>query len=340
MNNFNIKVQNDKILNVADTLAYILDCMSKNHDIFLFIDESPDLATVMLGEETLVRLLTTLCEKSNYSPNRISIEIENLVQSDCWPNITRCYRSSDVFHGQDIDFNVEKKLKYKTSLFVGGSRWPRLWLGSHLYNKYKNDSLITYWQNLKDMSQPCYLYLDELFKNHMLQGLDYNFIDKVKDFIKALPLHLQPNDREKNNNGGYIDFTEAYKLIPQYNQVFCDVVCETVHNGQTFAFTEKIARCWMTKTPFLVFGARGYLSNLRKLGFMTFESFWEENYDRYDNATRILLLQRQIDHIHHMDYNMLEKIYHSKEMQTILDNNYRVFKSLDREKILRAFDII
>jgi len=48
MDSFNIKVQNDKILNVADTLAHILDCMSKNHDIFLFIDESPDLATVML----------------------------------------------------------------------------------------------------------------------------------------------------------------------------------------------------------------------------------------------------------------------------------------------------
>lgn len=339
MNSFNIKVQNDKVLNVADTMCYILDGMANNKDIFLFIDESPDLGHVMLGEETLIGLLEKLCKTFDHDPVRVSIEIENLVQPACWPNITRCYRSSDVFYGQDIDFNIEKKLKYKTSLFVGGSRWPRLSLGSYLYNKYRNDSLITYWQNLKDTSQPCYLYLDELFKNHMLKGLDYNFIDRVKDFIKALPLHLQANDREKNNNGGYIDFTEAYKLIPQYNQVFCDVVCETVHNGQTFAFTEKIARCWMTKTPFLVFGAKGYLRNLRKLGFRTFESFWEENYDRYDNATRILLLQRQIDHIHHMDYNRLEKIYHSTEMQTILDNNYRVFKNLDREKILKAFDI-
>ena len=339
MDSFNIKVQNEKILNVADTLAYIFDCMTKNHDIFLFIDESPDLATVMLGEQTLITLLKTLCETSNYDPNRISIEIENLVQSDCWPSITKCYHSADVFHGQDIDFTVDKKIKYKTSMFVGGSRWPRLSLGSYLYERYKDDSMISYWQNLKDKNQPCYLYLDDLFKHHMIKGMDHEFFDRVNDFVQALPLHLDPSDREKNNNGGYIDFTEAYDLAPKYNQVFCDIVCETVHNGQTFAFTEKIARCWMTKTPFLVFGPKNYLGNLRKLGFRTFTSFWDESYDTYENVTRIMLMQKQIDQIHHMDHGQIEETYQCSEMQDILGNNYEVFRSLDKKKILKAFDI-
>jgi len=339
MNRFNIKVQNDKILNVSDTMAYVYDCLARNNDIFLFIDESPDLACVSIGEELFVTLLGKLCETSGFDPKRISIEIENLVQSACWPNITRCYRSTDVFFGQDIDFTVDKKIKYKTALFVGGSRWPRLSLASYLYEQHRDHSLITYWQNLRDTNQPCYLHLDELFKQHMVKGVDSKFLARVNNFIQALPLHLEKSDIDKNNNGGYIDYTEAYDLVPHYNKVFCDVVCETVHNGKTFAFTEKIARCWMTKTPFLVFGARDYLINLRKLGFRTFTSFWDESYDRYDNVTRIMLMQRQIDKIHHMDHAQIEEMYQCSEMQDIVDNNYEVFKSLDREKILKVFDI-
>lgn len=339
MNSFNVVVHNDKIQNVSATMSYVFDCIANNRDTFLFIDESPDLAFVLVGEEYFVTLLKKVCDTFNYSPNRIAIEIENLVQSDCWPNITKCYRSVDVLHGQGISFKFDKNIMYKTSMLVGGSRWPRLSIASYMYGNYKTDSLMTYWQNFKDTKQPCYLYLDELFKNHMQKGIDSKFIDQVSKFVEALPIHLKENDKHHNTNTGYINYTEAYDLVPWYNKIFCDVICETVHNGQTFAFTEKSARCWLTKTPFLVFGPRNYLANLRRLGFQTFGTFWNESYDRYDNADRILLIQDQIDHIHQMEYKQLTDLYWSDEMQNILENNLKVFKSLSKDKIKKVFDI-
>lgn len=87
----------------------------------------------------------------------------------------------------------------------------------------------------------------------MINGMGHDFIDQVNDFVKALPLHLDPSDRDKNTNGGFINFTEAYDLLPKYNQVYCDIVCETVHNGQTFAFTEKNCEMLDDKDPILGF---------------------------------------------------------------------------------------
>ena len=96
----------------------------------------------------------------------------------------------------------------------------------------------------------------------------------------------------------------------------------------------------MTKTPFLVFGPKHYLANIRKLGFQTFGSFWNENYDNYDNATRIILIQKQIDRIHQLEYPQLEEMYNSTEMQKVLDNNEKVFRSLSVDQIRKVFNTV
>ena len=337
MNSFKIKVQNDKILNITDTIIQIISCINKDQNVYLFIDESADLEQLYMGEELFLHFLQHLCQRTNFDPKRITIEIENLIQSDCWPNIIRCYRSFDVLGGQMINFSHHKDIKYKTSLFVGGSRWPRLTLASHLYNNHREDSLITYWQNLKDTKQPCNLYIDDVLRNFMPKGISNDLLKELTKFIDALPLHLNKDDHKENNNGGFIHWADAYDLLPHYNHVYCDVVCETVHNGKTFAFTEKIARCWMTKTPFIAFGPKNYLKNLKRIGFRTFDTFWNEDYDRYENATRIILIQRLINKIHGMDYTKIKDIYHSPAMQDILQHNWSLFKNLNRKKILDCF---
>jgi hypothetical protein len=331
---FNIKIHNDTILNDKDTLIYIFQTIINGGNIEFFIDESPALETINLGQTNFLEWLNKICHKFSIPKENIKIKIENLIQRDVWPNIERCYESVDVLYGQDIKFKCEKELRYKTSIFVGGSRWPRLSLASYIHKFHRDSSVITYWQHLKDNSQPAYLYVDELFKQ---VEVDDELIERCLEFTKHLPLHIEETDLLQNKNGGYIDYTQAYNLCGYYNNIFCDVVCETVHNGTTFAFTEKIARCWLTKTPFLVFGPKNYLLNLKRLGFQTFDKFWSERYDGFENRNRIVFLQRQIDYIHSLDIKALEKLYFCAEMQEILENNHKVFMTLDQEKIRKVF---
>lgn len=331
---FNIKIQNDSILNDKDTLLYMFQRLMDGQSIQFFIDESPALENIKLGETTFLEWLIKFCNKFSVPKENIKIKIENLIQRDVWPNIQRCYESVDVFYGQDVKFELKKQIRYKTSIFVGGSRWPRLSLASYIHKFYRESSMITYWQHLTDNSQPAYLYIDELFKQ---VEVDKELIERCLEFIKELPLHIEEKDRVQNNNGGYIDYTQAYDLCKHYNNIFCDVVCETVHNGTTFAFTEKIARCWLTKTPFLVFGPKHYLHNLKRLGFQTFDKFWSERYDEFENRNRIVFMQRQIDYINSLDIKQLESIYFDKQMQNILMNNHRVFMELNQESIEKVF---
>ena len=57
MNSFKIKVQNDKILNITDTIIQIISCINKDQNVYLFIDESPDLEKLYMGEELFLDFL-------------------------------------------------------------------------------------------------------------------------------------------------------------------------------------------------------------------------------------------------------------------------------------------
>ena len=62
-----------------------------------------------------------------------------------------------------------------------------------------------------------------------------------------------------------------------------DIVVETYVSGQSFFPTEKTLRPIIAQTPFIVMGPKGYLANLRRMGFMTFGQWWDESYDNIAN---------------------------------------------------------
>jgi hypothetical protein len=191
--------------------------------------------------------------------------------------------------------------------------------------------LITYHQEFMG-DRPNNLRIDELMME-LTGSNDKNCLDRVNDFSKHLPFLLEESN-DKNN--GFINFDQAYNLMPYYKDIFIDIVCETYHKGETFFPTEKIGRCLASKTPFLVYAGKNYLKNLQQLGFHTFSNFFNEDYDYYEGRLRLFEMSKIINDLARKKLDELKIIYHN--MNEVLEHNYQIYKSLDKKKFLDIFN--
>jgi hypothetical protein len=112
-------------------------------------------------------------------------------------------------------------------------------------------------------------------------------------------------------------------IIQIYDQIFCDLVAETYITGNSFFPTEKTLRPIIAKTPFIVLGPKGFLQNLKKLGFLTFSDWWDEEYDNFSGIERIRMIQNTVNSIMQWDDYKLAQVL--KEMQPTLNNNLNTY---------------
>jgi hypothetical protein len=109
--------------------------------------------------------------------------------------------------------------------------------------------------------------------------------------------------------------------LPAIKNAFLYVSVETVFQYPYPYFTEKTFTPSLNKRPFVVLGAPGILAHLKKIGFKTFDKFWDESYDQIsDPSTRMEKVAGIVRLISDMPIEKLQNLcYH---MQEILDFNY------------------
>ena len=329
-----ISVSTGQIEDLELLLFSLIDLANNSiNSLYLKIEEGSDLLCLRLFNSDIISFLHNFCEKYNIKKSQITIEHSNLVQDkNIWPNYIHYFFSKPMLYGQNVNFKLNKQITKKFGLFVGGSRWHRLWLGSYLYNQCKQDILISYHQNHFNKTQPANLYIDDLLlKLH--DKKDVGCLERISYFCKKLPLHL--DDSVEKNNKGYINYDRAYDIIKYYNNIFVDIVCETWHEGNAFMPTEKIGRCFISKTPFIVYGGKNYLFNLKKLGFLTFGNIFDESYDNHEGIERIFAIKQIIDFLAAKNYKELISI--NQKIDNILEHNLHVYLGLTQEKIKKAF---
>lgn len=122
--------------------------------------------------------------------------------------------------------------------------------------------------------------------NNVINPWNDNDVEEFVDFMKTVPFDTFPKHLQAEAKGNYDSF--KYKLHPNpdhYKEIFIDVSPETFNerNGlyhDTILFSEKIAKPIMAYRPFIVSANAGFYKELHKLGFKTFDHWWDEDFDR------------------------------------------------------------
>ena len=326
-----LKITEDKINNEYEVINAITDTIEGSLEIL--IDEGQDLSVIKLFGKSLVKSLHMLADNLGIDKNTIKIITYNLVQDQSvWPNI-EIQHPVEYFTAADrFEVALEKDIKKHFGLFVGNSRWSRLYLASAVHGLHREKTLMSFWQHHLNNNMPANLHMDDI----MLKDANRVVRDHMTNFIKCLPLHLNPNDIKLNKNTGADvsrgDWETPYEILPYYNSIFMDVVCETWHEGQCFLPNEKTGRPIIARTPFIAYAGKDFLKNLKKLGFKTFNRWWSEDYDNYNGVQRICRILKEIKTISNYSIDQLQLIY--KEMTPVLQHNYETIKSLTSKTML------
>lgn len=194
--------------------------------------------------------------------------------------------------------------------------WHRLALAAKMQQDYKDITLLNVRANPSDPDQYRLFEVNEIFE-YATEYLETFAHEKIK-----WPLQVENIDGYTigNTTQGHTD-----QLAEFYSDFLIDIVAETWTNGRSFYPTEKTIRPMLLKKPFIIMGSKDFLAYLRQLGFWTFEHFWDEHYDGFDNRDRFLAIVKLIDALAKKSKAELFDMYCS--MQYVLEHNYNLLHS-------------
>lgn len=281
----------------------------------------------------LYKILDNITTTFGIDKKRITIKTKNFKEKHQEYNIiiVRMIRHkllhpiSNIFQSQALKGhgkNFNENFKH-FGCFLNRSNWQRLWIAGHLFKHHANKTKMSFLYSLTRDYHLDFLGVDTLFK----KTSDHNLIDQTFNLLHNAPLELDQLTSYPPNA-----LTAMAGLHLHYKNIFVEIVCETFFEGNVFTVTEKLIRPILLKTPFIVQGPPNYLKNVKKLGFKTFDRWWDEIYNDADalpldqeltwSTKKLLSL---IDSLAQMPVNTLKEIY--DDMTPTLEYNFNLWLS-------------
>jgi hypothetical protein len=145
-----------------------------------------------------------------------------------------------------------------------------------------------------------------------IMEIDESLIPIVKDLYARSPITI---DRENES-----DSITRHISMSDYKRTFITVAGETLFDEGVLFVTEKTFKPIMAGVPFIVNGNRGTLSYLKGLGYMTFDRWIDESYDKEpDLLKRINIIMRELNRFSSMTRDELREI--REEMKPVCLHN-------------------
>lgn len=347
---YKMLIEEARIFDKTELIFYLYECLSQKKKIELsFMPEGPSAEAC-----GLYSLLDKFCMETGYIKSNITIVTGNMLEHHDSYNIIKStggwYEIKIIQEWvQNNRWEITYQPRYHFGSFVGLSRWPRLWLASWLYHHHKEKTLQTFHSSFAcnyrtNKNDGIY---DDLGLD-LLNQYDCDNFSEVVEFLKQCPIVLT-EDLEQTKNikipEGYpaAEQTSLYPLqvpanlniVYQYNNIFADIIVEPNVIGDCFLSTEKIWRCIIARRPFIVMSNNNHLHNMQKLGFKTFNKWFNEDYDYYIAQDRIKHIQSTVNTISNWrTQELAEKL---QDMYTVLDYNFQHFMNISRKDFQQHF---
>jgi hypothetical protein len=149
---------------------------------------------------------------------------------------------------------------------------------------------------------------------HLIPGFNKNKFNNFKD---SLPYNIdgQINLHQVGNDESHL-----------FENIFLNIVNETHQPDNLIFITEKTYRSINYCRPFVINGDLGSLQYLKEMGFLTFDKFWDESYDKEtSDHKKIAKIIDIIKYICSLDTSQLKILY--SNMIPILKHNYNMLKN-------------
>ena len=323
-----VEVEDNFINNDVEWMAKIVDAAHKNDTVTIKIFEPVAIEELNYKGKKFLKILSELCESNEWHLEKFHFETSNLIQDKTvWPSINS--NNDNLVFLQAMKVRPQKdKCFHKTfGVLVNRSNWDRLLISSYLFQNYKEKTFQRYCNDLKDPMHMINMDFDRMLWYTSCAGiLDQELIDRVMNFIKHLPMGEHVYKIIRGTEKGIVEYATSDDVTNLYRNFFVDVVCEKMNAGQVLYLTEKTARPIMTMNPFIINASVNHLSNLKKLGFITFSKYWSEDYDYQNGIARIKSILKICDDLAKLSEREIVKMYQS--MVPILEHNRKVYQSL------------
>lgn len=272
----------------------------------------------------LYDLLDRLCSKFNFDKTAITITTHNLAEKHAEYNIcikpqmlyldsARTFANSNILKPKVFDHNFKH-----IGHFIGHGNLYRLHLASVLDKQHSRQLLQSYHYSKRSDYHRIFVGLEDMiFGNYTDDEIDCAY-----EFLKKTPKIIDDIDTYPILNPHTLNITKIYHTF------FVEVVNLTYFSGNTFYIDEKIWRPMIMKTPFMIQGPVNYILNLRKIGFRTFDAWWDEGFNEDPGRCQTDGIISNINRICSMSTMQLQTMY--KEMQQVLEHNYKLVKTISK----------
>jgi len=158
-------------------------------------------------------------------------------------------------------------------------------------------------------------------KRDLLRECGYTTSDSVNTFIDNCPHYIEKEYFKSDAETPQELFATDIHLIIENG--FFDLE-ESKYTIRSVEMGEKTWKAIITSKPFIIYSDQGYLNNLRYLGFKTFGSLFNEEYDNDpDPKSRAELIIKEVERINALPSSEYFKLL--EDCRSITEHNYRQY---------------